>query len=699
VSTRVFGARLVIPSLNISAKLILSSLATTAVALVLVLTVFVVQDLRQAKRSQQALVQEQLQATAEHLTPLLLAQDTTALQNALVRHSQEHHWLTALVVDRQGQLLARYPPSLLDLAQFYQQSDATETKARPVIQRHELLQHASLQGELLVSLSNSEQQARLRQLLAYCSWAFVFALALAAVVAWFTQKWYSDPLKALHKLSQSVIDSGDYNLRATVKSADEWGQLAQALNRMLSQIAQRDLMLEKQVAQRTKELQQLAEEFRYRALHDTLTGLPNRALLADEYNRAVAHAKRVNKSFALLLLDLDNFKTINDSFGHDLGDELLKQVANRIRGVLRGEDMICRLGGDEFVVLVEDVDSDEDVRRVGSHLLQALHAEMWLVDRSMRISVSIGAALFPKHGRELVELKRNADIAMYRAKAAGKNQITLFEHSMEQQALYRMLVQNDLRDAIFRDELVLYFQPQVDARLHRLCGCEVLVRWQHPTEGYLLPKDFMPYAEESGLIRNLDYYVLRQACIASMRWRRELGLEIPVAVNFSGIHFRSQAIVATIKETLHQTGLPAHLLMVELTEAVMIDDPEQAREVVTLIRALGVQIGLDDFGVGYSSLHYLRTLPVDKVKLDKSFCQAIHTDDQERRMAKGIISLTRDYGVDLIAEGVESAAQAYALQDMGCDVMQGFYYAPPQTEADFLAWFQQFSAKPNLEFM
>ena len=194
----------------------------------------------------------------------------------------------------------------------------------------------------------------------------------------------------------------------------------------------------------------------------------------------MAHAKRVNKSFALLLLDLDNFKTINDSFGHDVGDELLKQVVTRMRSVLRGEDMICRLGGDEFVVLVEDVEEAEHVRLVGGNLLQTLHAEMWLGGRSMRISVSIGAALFPDNGRELSDLNRAADIAMYRAKDTGKNQIILYNPHMEQKALYRMLVQNDLRDGMVRDELIVYFQPQVDARLHRLHGCEALVRWQHP---------------------------------------------------------------------------------------------------------------------------------------------------------------------------------------------------------------------------
>ncbi len=630
-----------------------------------------------------------LSALGKQLVPLVQQGQTQSLRQLLVQGAAAQSWRALVVVNPDGDLLAAYPEQLGSLAEFMALADL---QPQAPSQSRELLQGLTSLGRVM-ALPNLPPAP----VPPWAPWLLLLLTpVLAAALAFWGLGARLAPLVALTQSLQRLVRRRDYHQRVPSLEPPEVNALGELVNRLLAQMAERDGLLESQVKARTQDLQKLAEEFRYRALHDTLTGLPNRALLAEEFPRAVAHARRAGKQFALLLLDLDNFKTINDSFGHDLGDDLLKQVATRIRGVLRGEDLVCRLGGDEFVVLVENLDSDQDVRQVGSNLMQALLADVWLGDRSLRVSVSIGAALYPLHGRELVDLKRNADIAMYRAKDAGKNQITLFEPRMEQQAFYRMLVQNDLRDSLLRDEFVLYFQPQINARLHRLSGCEVLVRWQHPTAGFLLPQTFIHYAEASGLVRNLDYYVLRQACAASMAWRRDLGLEIPVAVNFSGIHFRSLAIVATIKETLIQTGLPAHLLMIELTEAVMIDDPDTAKDVVAAIRALGVQIGLDDFGVGYSSLHYLRTLPVDKVKLDKSFCQNIHCDDKEQRMAKGIISLTRDYGVALVAEGVESAAQAYALQQMGCDLMQGFYYANALPEAEFLAWCRQFAQTPNL---
>jgi diguanylate cyclase len=323
---------------------------------------------------------------------------------------------------------------------------------------------------------------------------------------------------------------------------------------------------------------------------------------------------------------------------------------------------------------------------------------MWLGGRSMRLSVSIGAAAYPADGKELSELNRAADIAMYRAKESGKNQLVLYSTHMEQKALYRMLVQNDLRDSMTRDELLVYFQPQVDASLHQLRGCEALVRWQHPVEGFLAPSLFLNYAEEHGLIRHLDYYVLRKACEACMRWRKKLGAEIPVSVNFSGAHFQSRALLASIKEILNTTGMPARLLMVEITESTLIEDPIMARQLVAEIRELGVRIGLDDFGAGYSTLNYLRSLEVDTVKLDRTFCQFVHSDETEYRMTKGVISLARDFGVELIAEGVENAEQLLVLQELGCNYIQGFYFSAPLSEADFLAWYQRFNLHPELDF-
>lgn len=683
--------------LKISAKLTLMCVVTTAVALFCVLLGFIVQDLRLVKALKDEQMNTELTLLSNNLSALVAQDDTSAI-HVVIRHSLSRHSIAAIwVQDQDGSLIDAYPEHIKTYSDFTQFPIRFPTHYSMRLAQRELTAGNLPLGDVLVWVSNSDVESRGEQLRYYALMAFGFALILAVIIGWLTQKIISAPLKTLQRLSQNIIESGDYSLRSNLHSQDEIGQLSSVIDRMLSQIQQRDAMLEGQVSQRTQELQQLADDFRYRAMHDMLTGLPNRAFLAEEFPRAVAHAKRVNKSFALLLLDLDNFKTINDSFGHDVGDELLKQVATRMRSVLRGEDMICRLGGDEFVVLVEDVEEAEHVRLVGGNLLQTLHAEMWLGGRSMRISVSIGAALFPDNGRELSDLNRAADIAMYRAKDTGKNQIILYNPHMEQKALYRMLVQNDLRDGMVRDELIVYFQPQVDARLHRLHGCEALVRWQHPLEGFLVPQTFLGYAEEHGLIRHLDYYVLRKACEACMRWRSELGADIPVSVNFSGAHFHSRALLASIKEILNTSGLPAHLLMVEITEGVLIEDPIMARQLIAEICELGVRIGLDDFGAGYSTLNYLRSLEVDTVKLDRSFCQSVHSDETEYRMTKGIISLARDFGVELIAEGVENADQLHVLQELGCDYIQGYYFSKPLAEGEFVAWYQAFKRQPQWE--
>lgn len=686
--------------LNISAKLTLMCVVTTAIALFCVLLGFILQDLRLVKQLKEEQINTELALLGSNLSALVAQDDTSAI-HVVISHSLRRHSIIAIwVQDQDGILIDAFPSNLKTLHSFEAfPASYKENQYSMQLVRRELSFGNLPIGDVFVWVSNSDVEIRGEQLRRYALMAFGFALLLAVIVGWLTQKIISDPLKTLQKLSHNIIDSGDYSLRSALQTQDEIGQLSRAVDRMLSQIQQRDAMLEGQVAQRTQELQQLADDFRFRALHDILTGLPNRAFLAEEFPRAVAHANRVNKNFALLLLDLDNFKTINDSFGHDIGDEMLKQVAVRLRSVLRGEDMICRLGGDEFVVLVEDVDEAEHVRSVGGNLLQTLHNEMWLGGRAMRLSVSIGAAIYPLDGRELSELNRAADIAMYRAKDTGKNQLVLYSAHMEQNALYRMLVQNDLRDGMLRDELVVYFQPQVDASLHRLHGCEALVRWQHPIEGFLAPQTFLNYAEEHGLIRHLDYYVLRKACEACMRWRKSLGAEIPISVNFSGAHFQSQALLASIKEILHTTGMPARLLMVEITEGTLIEDPVMAKQLVGQIRELGVRIGLDDFGAGYSTLNYLRTLEVDTVKLDRSFCQFVHSDETEYRMTKGIISLARDFGVELIAEGVEIAEQLHVLQELGCNFIQGYYFSKPLAEADFILWCQHFNVQPQLDFV
>lgn len=673
--------------LNISAKLTLITVASATVALLCVLVAFVVQDLRLVKRIKAEQVESQLSILAGNLANALLQNDLHTVDYLLKNGTSAHGIVAVTVYDRTGGILSQYPVvagRLTPLPNPEGFDFSAVSYRRPIIWRGNEV------GILEAQVSYADIELRSVYMGAYSALAFLFALAIAALVAWLVQKIVSQPLLQLHRLSRAVMETGNYSLRAQINGRDELGQLGEAINQMLSQIEQRDLMMERQVSQRTRELQKLADEFRYRALHDTLTGLPNRALLNEEFNRAAAHAKRAGKQFAVLLLDLDNFKFINDTYGHDVGDELLKLAASKIRGALRGEDIVCRVGGDEFIVLVESVQNLQQIETVGQGLLQALQSELQVANRPVTVGVSIGAALYPQHGQDLNELKRNADIAMYGAKEAGKNRLMIFEETMGRANLNKLALQGELKGALQRRELELYFQPQLDVARNSLAGCEVLVRWHHRKHGLLMPADFLAFAEESGAIRAMDYQVLREASRQCQKWRLDYGLEIPVAVNIANVHFQDLDLLDEVRTILRETQLPPGMLTVEFSETVLLDDTSTIQDIVTGLRRMGVKATLDGFGAGLFAVSHLHTIHLDSIKLDQSLYRSIARDPDERRLTSGLLAFTRELGVNLIAEGVEQDEQIGALRALGCPVIQGYALAHPLPQGAFLQWVRQF---------
>lgn len=676
-----------IQDLNISAKLTLITVASATVALLCVLVAFVVQDLRLVKKIKAEQVESQLSILAGNLANALVQNDLHTVDYLLKNGTSAHGIVAVTVYDRSGGVLSQYPVVAGKLTPIPNPEGfdfSAVSYRRPVVWRGNEV------GVLEAQVSYADIELRSVYMGAYSALAFLFALAIAALVAWLVQKIVSQPLLQLHRLSRAVMETGNYSLRAEISGRDELGQLGEAFNQMLSQIEQRDLMMERQVSQRTRELQKLADEFRYRALHDPLTGLPNRALLNEEFNRAAAHAKRAGKQFAVLLLDLDNFKFINDSYGHDVGDELLKLAASKIRGALRGEDIVCRVGGDEFIVLVESVQNLQQIETVGQGLLDALQSDLQVANRSMSVGVSIGASLYPQHGQDLNELKRNADIAMYCAKEAGKNQLKIFEAGMGKANPSKLALQGELKAALQRRELELYFQPQLDAAQNALVGCEVLVRWQHRKHGLLMPADFLGFAEESGMIRSMDYQVLRDACRQCQKWRLDYGLEIPVAVNIANVHFQDLDLLEEVRTILRETQLPPAMLTVEFSETVLLDDSSMIQEVVTGLRRMGIKATLDGFGAGLFAVSHLHTIHLDSIKLDQSLYRSIARDPDERRLTSGLLAFTRELGVNLIAEGVEQDEQVGALRALGCPVMQGYALSHPLPQGAFLQWVRRF---------
>jgi diguanylate cyclase (GGDEF)-like protein/PAS domain S-box-containing protein len=422
----------------------------------------------------------------------------------------------------------------------------------------------------------------------------------------------------------------------------------------------------------------LEEQLSHQAFHDPLTDLANRALLRDRVERALARRERSQEPFAVLFLDLDNFKNVNDSLGHVIGDELLVVVAARLRECLRPSDTAARLGGDEFAIVLEDAVDSSTATVVAQRIIEALQAPITLDDKSVTVGTSVGIAMSdPNEGAD--ELLRNADIAMYMAKSSGRGRFAVYEASMHAAALERLELETDLRRAIERDELVVHYQPIVAMRTGRIVALEALLRWQHPTRGLLPPSDFIAVAEETGLILPIGGWVLREACSRVAFWHGQDRDDPPlrVSVNISGKQLEHPEFVEDVAGIVEETGLAPENLILEITESVMMHDTEAAVERLAELKSLGVKLSVDDFGTGYSSLRYLHVFPVDVLKIAKGFIDGLWGDEQKLAFVRTIVELCRTLGLETLAEGVESSEQAQELRKLDAELGQGDYLASP----------------------
>jgi diguanylate cyclase (GGDEF)-like protein len=419
----------------------------------------------------------------------------------------------------------------------------------------------------------------------------------------------------------------------------------------------------------------------HRVLHDPLTDLPNRTLFLDRLALALARLRRNEASIAVLFIDLDDFKMVNDSLGHGAGDRLLVELGERLRRAIRPSDTIARFGGDEFVVLCEDITDARGAVAVGERIVDAASVPFLLDGREMYVSASVGVALALDADATPETLLRDADAAMYRAKERGRGRVEVFDEALRVRIMERLDLENGLRRALQRDELRVYYQPEVSLSQDRMVAVEALVRWEHPERGLLEPADFIPLAEETGLIVDIGEWVLGQACRQVAAWRAN-GADIDVAVNMSARQLVQPDIVEVVRRALDESGLPPDALCLEITESAVMRDPEATLATLTLVKELGVKVALDDFGVGFSSLAQLKEmLPLHALKVDRSFISGLADDERNSAIVAAVVMMANTLGLTAIAEGVETEAQAQQARALGCDISQGYFFTAPEPAA------------------
>jgi diguanylate cyclase (GGDEF)-like protein/PAS domain S-box-containing protein len=419
------------------------------------------------------------------------------------------------------------------------------------------------------------------------------------------------------------------------------------------------------------------EKIEHMAYHDQLTGLPNRSLLMDRINQVLERGHRQSNFAAILFLDLDRFKYINDFLGHAAGDELLKDTAERLKKSVRKSDTLARHGGDEFTILIQDLRKVEYITNVIENVFAVFEAPFNLKGRKFFLTVSMGVSIYPNDGEDAGALLKNADIAMYRAKEGGRNTYRLFTNAMHENAIARLNLEHKLRKAIEKGEFLLHYQPQVDIATGEIIGVEALLRWQDPKEGLILPGKFIPFAEDTGLIVPIGEWVLRTACTQNKMWQDKGMKPIGIAVNISMCQFKQKDFVSIVKRILKETNLNPRYLELELTESILMDDAESVIKRLHELKALGIRLSIDDFGTGYSSLEYLKKMPIDMLKIAQEFVKDINVDHNDAAIAKATIQMAQSLGLDVIAEGVETMDHQRVLTDLHCNKTQGYLFSKP----------------------
>jgi diguanylate cyclase (GGDEF)-like protein len=654
---------------KLNVALLLSSGVAAALLFVLML-LNAVYNLRQEKVAQISVL---AQVMAANSASALVFNDAKSAEVTLTALRIEPEIMFAEIHDRNHQHFASYRNSGIS-ANFKAAETPRDNFWDPVFSTSRFI---VVDGEpvghiwIVADLSN-KLLAVFEQILALAI-ATIVSLAVTLLIASRFRRMITKPIEQVATTAKAIARDHDFSRRVARSGDDEIGQLIDAFNHMVEQIEDREHRLKDELLHRKlteHELEKLAH-------YDTLTGLPNRHMFQQALTLTLQRARKLGNQVALFFVDLDNFKVVNDSLGHASGDMLLKILAQRLTKCVRASDIVSRLGGDEFTVIIDQVRGMDHLTEIADKLTASMAQTVELKDIELQTTASIGIALFPGDATDAENLLRNADTAMYFAKSQGRSNYQFFSPQMNERANKRLTIELHLRHAIEKNEMFLVYQPQIDLATGRIVGAEALLRWLSPELGTVGPDQFIPVAEETGIIQQIGEFVMESACLQAKRWKDDTGIPLRIAVNVSIRQFNSRMFIDSVRSLLDRTGLPVDMLELELTESCIMENVEDTLRKIRQLRELGIRLSIDDFGTGYSSMTYLKQLPISQLKVDQSFVRDIPESNEDMEIVRAVLHLAHGLKLESLAEGVETAEQARFLQQEGCMIGQGYYFSRP----------------------
>ena len=687
-------------NIPIRRKLTLLIVVISTVSLLLASTAFITSDRINAQQTVSDHLSTMADIIAANSSAALLFSDPVAAQETLSFLNSQPHIQAAAIYGMDEMEFASYvkPGLKLEMPEILSQTANILFWGDHV----ELFTHIVYEGEQIgVVYLRSDMEAvheRLILFLGIVAIVLIVSLLVTFVLSAQLQRIITDPLLRLSAIARQVSTEKNYAVRVIGEGKDELGNLITDFNTMLDEIQLRDnelrdnrLQLEERVAQRTRELEivngqlelskeqaeSVASRMEYHAHHDALTGLPNRTLLNDRITNELAHARRQQTNAALLFLDLDRFKLINDSLGHAVGDQLLRVIARRLNNCVRDEDTVARLGGDEFMILLPRISGSADAGRIAKKIIECLADPISCNGHVMHITTSIGISIYPYDGTDAESLIKHADISMYRAKELGRNKAVYYTAEMNAGSRKQLALETNLRNALEKNQLKLFYQPKVDISRNMIIGVEALLRWEHPTMGFISPLDFIPVAEDTGLIVPIGEWVLHTAFRQLQQWHSAGFTDLTVAVNLSSAQLSRPGFEDVVTQALSESGIDASRVELEITENVAMENIDSAIIILEKLKYLGINIAMDDFGTGYSSLNYLRRLPIDTVKIDKSFVREIPDSAEDVTIAQAIIAMAQSLKLSLVVEGVENVRQLNFFRQHNVNIVQGYLFSRP----------------------